>query len=99
MTAAEYWDSTPRELASFLAAATQRLQEEFRMARYTAWMTVQYTRRGQPPLERVLAIPDRRPRSRSWRDQLGQAVAIYTLLTGKVAPEGVRRSLAPETQA
>ncbi|MCL4822035.1 MAG: hypothetical protein KJ067_23145 [Vicinamibacteria bacterium] len=95
MTAAEFWDSTPRELATFLAAATQRLQEGFRLARYGAWMQASYGKRSRlPPLASVLDLPAEGRRGRaSWRDQLAQVSAIHTLLTGKVVPESVRRVL------
>ncbi|MCL4822569.1 MAG: hypothetical protein KJ067_25885 [Vicinamibacteria bacterium] len=95
MTAAEFWDSTPRELATFLAAATQRLQEDFRLARYAAWVQVSYAKRSRlPPLASVLEMPAGRRRGRaSWRDQLAQVSAIHTLLTGRVVPDSVRRVL------
>lgn len=96
MTAAEFWDSTPREFATFLKAATQRLQEGFREARYAAWMQVSYANRKRlPTLASILEIPHERRRGRraSWRDQLAQVSAIHTLLTGKLVPEPVRRVL------
>jgi hypothetical protein len=90
MPAAEFWDSTPRELATFLAAASARQADQYRLARYLAWMILYYDRlRQPPPLERALDPPERsaaRPAA-SWTDQWNQLRAIYVLCTGQI-PQG-----------
>ena len=88
MPAAEFWDSTPRELATFFEAASARQAEQFRLARYLAWMILYYDRARQPPpLERALGLPGQERAARpdtSWTDQWNQLRAIYVLCTGQI---------------